>query len=269
MRVFLRRLWCLLVLAPLLCAAPGCHRHDKTELRLFAAASLQDAMHELARRYQAEHPDVAVELNFAGSNALARQIASSRGADVYFSADEKWMDYLEKKQLLVPGSRRSLLTNALVVVARRESKVKIGKPVDLATARYEHLVLAQPDAVPAGRYAKHYLEGIRYQGGTLWDAVKPKLVPALDVRAALAAVAADPRRLGIVYSSDLVQSQGVKALYRVPVDQGPPIRYPVAQIGGRPHPGEAKALLAYLETPDAAAVYKRWGFGMLHPVAEK
>lgn len=78
MRVFLRRLWCLLVLAPLLCAAPGCHRHDKTELRLFAAASLQDAMHELARRYQAEHPDVAVELNFAGSNALARQIASSR-----------------------------------------------------------------------------------------------------------------------------------------------------------------------------------------------
>lgn len=226
-------------------------------------------MRELAKRYQAKHPDVKVDLDFAGSNALARQIESSRGADVYFSADEKWMDYLEEKNLLVPGSRRSLLTNTLVVVARKESKVVIHQAVDLATTHYEHLVLANPDAVPAGRYAKHYLEGIPYRGGTLWSAVKGKLVPALDVRAALAAVAADPRRLGIVYASDLVQSQGVKALYRVPVEAAPPIRYPVAQIAGRPHPGAGKALLAFLESPDAVPVYKRWGFGMLHPAAKK
>ncbi len=259
----------LIALVLVLASVDGCHRHSKVELRLFAAASLQDAMHELAARYEKTHPGVAVDLDFAGSNALARQIASSRRADVYFSADEKWMDYLDKKHLLVPGSRRSLLTNALVVVARKESKVQIARPVDLATADYEHLVLAAPDAVPAGRYAKHYLEGIRYKGGTLWDAVKGKLVPALDVRAALAAVAADPRRVGIVYSSDLVRSQGVKALYRVPVADGPPIRYPVAQIAGRPHAAAAKALLAYLESPGAQAVYKRWGFGMLHPVAGK
>ena len=258
-----------LIAVLLLLALPGCHRHDaKVELRVFAAASLQDAMRELAKRYDVQHPGVTVELNFAGSNALARQIESSRAADVYFSADEKWMDYLDQKKLLVPGSRRSVLTNSLVIVARKESTVKITGPVDLATAHYEHLVLAQPDAVPAGRYAKHYLQGIKYQGGTLWDAVKARLVPALDVRAALAAVAADPRRVGIVYSSDLVQSQGVKALYRVPVEDGPPIRYPVALIAGRAHPALAKALLAYLESPDAATVYRRFGFGMLEPLAD-
>ncbi len=265
MAAALQRLRLLLVL--LLVGAAGCHHRSKTELRVFAAASLQDAMREIAAAYQKQHPDVDVQLNLAGSNALARQIASSHAADIFFSADEKWMNYLDEKKLLVPGSRRSLLTNALVVVARKESTVQIDKPVDLATAHYEHLVLADPDAVPAGRYAKHYLMGIHYQSGTLWDAVQGKLVPALDVRAALAAVAADPRRVGIVYSSDLVASQGVRALYRVPVEQGPPIRYPVAQIAGRPHPAAAKALLAYLEGAQAAGVYQRFGFGMLrsHP----
>lgn len=263
MRPPLLRLWPAL-LALLLFGAAGCHHRSRTELRLFAAASLQDAMHAIVQAYQKQHPDVDVQLNFAGSNALAQQIASSHAADIYFSADEKWMDYLDAKKLLVPGSRRSLLTNALVVVARKDSPVRISRPVDLATAHYQHLVLAEPDAVPAGRYAKHYLMGIHYQNGTLWDAVKGKLVPALDVRAALAAVAADPSRVGIVYSSDLVASQGVRALYRVPVEQGPPIRYPVAQIKGRPHPAAAKALLAYLEGAKAAAEYKRFGFRMLH-----
>ena len=258
----------LCLVAALLLAAGGCHHQSKTELRVFAAASMQDALRGLAKQYEKQHPDVDVELNFAGSNALAQQIESSHAADIYFSADEKLMDYLAAKKLLVPGSRHSLLTNTLVVVARKDSPVRIDKPDDLATAHYEHLVLADPDAVPAGRYAKHYLESISYQGGTLWVAVNGKLVPALDVRAALAAVAADPRRVGIVYSSDLVASHGVHALYRVPVKDGPPIRYPVAQIVGRPHPAAARALLAYLESAPAAAVYKRFGFAMLHPLAD-
>ncbi len=236
------------------------HDSDGIELGVFVAASLQDALGELATGYQKRTPGVHIQLNFAGSNALSRQIASSHKADIFFSADEKWMDYLAAKQLLVPGSRRSLLSNTLVIVARKDSAAHVAVPADLAGTSYDRLVLADPAAVPAGRYAKRWLESVK-----LWDKVEGRLAPALDVRAALAAVAADPRRVGIVYASDLLANKHVHALYRVPVDAGPPIRYPVALIAGRPHQPAAQKLLAYLESDDAKKVYERYGFAMLTP----
>jgi molybdate transport system substrate-binding protein len=254
----------LLALALEACLTVGCHSSSrKVELSLFAAASLQDALRAASAAYRQNQPDVRVELNFAGSNALAQQIAASHAADVFFSADEKWMDFLARRHLLVVGSRVALLTNALVIVARKDSSIAVLKPEDLASARYAHLVLANPDAVPAGRYAKQYLESVHAGGKSLWDEVSARVVPALDVRAALAAVAADPDRVGIVYASDLVASHDVHALYRVPPGAGPPIRYPVALIAGRPHLAEARRLLAFLESPQANAVYRRFGFESL------
>lgn len=251
-----------LVLAAWLTA--GCHSSSsKVQLRLFAAASLEDAAHQLATDYDKTHPHVHVELNFAGSNALAQQIAASHAADIFFSADEKWMDFLAQRHLLAAGTRVSLLTNALVIVARSDSSIAVSKPADLATAHYAHLVLANPDAVPAGRYAKQYLESLHVGGKSLWNDVSARVMPALDVRAALAAVAADPDRVGIVYASDLVASHGVRALYRVPPAAGPPIRYPIALIRGRPHAAAARKLLAFLESAHASAVYRRFGFEML------
>lgn len=225
---------------------------------MFAAASLQEAVKELTSRYQAAHPKVRVVASFAGSNALARQLASAPGADVFFSADEAWMDFLDEKRLLIPGTRRALLTGELVVVARSDGAARVKVPADLAGASYGELILADPDAVPAGRYAKAWLER---EG--LWVGVKERVVPALDVRAALAAVAADPRRVGIVYGSDLRANARLRALYVVPASSGPAIRYPIALIAGRPNPAEARALLEYLESGEAAAVYRAHGFGML------
>lgn len=252
-----------LILTLLLAAfcATACHSSSRSvELRVFGAASLQDALRELATAYQKTHPGVRVQLNFAGSNALAQQIAASHAADIFFSADDHWMDFLAHRHLLAAGARASLLTNSLVFVARRDSPLRISRPEDLATARYSRLVLANPDAVPAGRYAKQYLERLRANGKSLWDQVRARVMPALDVRAALAAVAADPARVGIVYASDLVASHGTRALYRVPPSAGPAIRYPIALIAGRPHPRAARQLLAFLQSSRARAVYRRFGF---------
>lgn len=232
------------------------------ELTVFAAASLTDVMKELAVPFEKEH-SVTVVYNFAGSNTLAQQItASPNKADVFLSASEKWMDTVEKAGAVAEGTRKSLLTNTLVVVAPLDSTYIMKEPVDLVGLDFKFLALGNPDAVPAGKYAKSWLSGIKLESGTLWDSVKGKVSPAPDVRAALAQVEGRSDVVGIVYSTDFSSSGGkVKVIYRVP-PEGLGISYPGAVLKEAKHPELAKAFLEYLSTPEASGIFTKYGFGV-------
>lgn len=238
-------------------------RAARPELRLFAAASLERALDAILVDYRRVQRDTAVAGNYAGSNTLARQIEATRAADLFLSADEQWMDYLERKQLIDAGTRTPLLSNTLVIIGHKASLLEFRGPSDLARADYDKLVLADPELVPAGRYAKQYLSSLEADPGTLWQRVASKVVPTLDVRAVLGAVRTNPRWLGIVYGSDLAKVSDVRVLFRVPAHNGPRIVYPIALIAGRPERARALELLAYLKGPAAAAVFRQYGFGVL------
>jgi molybdate transport system substrate-binding protein len=227
---------------------------------VFAAASLERALGKILTDYQRMAPAEKISRNYAGSNTLARQIEATRAADLFFSADEKWMDYLEKKQLVETATRRSLLSNTLVVIGHKASTVEVHGAADLASAGYDKLVLADPELVPAGRYAKAYLSSLAADGGSLWQKVEARVVPTLDVRGVLGAVRTNPRWLGIVYGSDLAKVTDVRTLFPVPVNEAPHIVYPVALLAKRPERERALKLLAYLESPAAADVFRQYGF---------
>jgi molybdate transport system substrate-binding protein len=230
------------------------------EVMVFAAASLRDALQEVGTLYR-EETGTAPVYNFAGSNDLAQQILAAPKADVFLSANEDWMDKVEAAGRLAPGTRGAPLSNRLVVIARTDSPHRLSGPDDLATLPYRHLALANPDAVPAGIYAKEWLASRPAPGGgTLWDAVADRVAPALDVRAALALAESDPEVLGIVYRTDAASSDRVAVLYEVPEAEGPRIRYAVAAVAGGPNPEAGLSFVAFLETPAAAAVFDRHGF---------
>jgi molybdate transport system substrate-binding protein len=232
----------------------GSIRLRAAELQVFAAASLTDALQELAAAYQKSSGE-AVSLNFGASSTLARQIQEGAPADLFLSADEEKMDGLEKRSLLLAGTRRSLLSNALVVVVPADSKLKITTPADLASSKVRVLALAEPQSVPAGIYAKRYLKAQK-----LWDKVIDRAVPTENVRAALAAVEAGNADAGIVYKTDAGISKKVKIAYEVPQAEGPKISYPFAVLKASRRADAARRFLAFLESPPALAVFQKYGF---------
>jgi molybdate transport system substrate-binding protein len=240
----------LFVLAGLAAAVPAA----AAEVTVFAAASLADALNEIAAGYKKAAGDKVV-FNFGASSTLARQIQEGAPADLFFSADEAKMDGLEKSGLLAKGTRRSLLSNALVVVVPLDSSLKIDSPEDLAAAKVKNLALAETQTVPAGIYAKEWL-----QSQKLWSRVSGKVIPTENVRAALAAVESGNADVGVVYKTDAGISKKVKIVYQVPAAGGPKISYPLAMIAESKHQETARKLLAYLESPPALEVFRRYGF---------
>ncbi|MEM7353871.1 MAG: molybdate ABC transporter substrate-binding protein, partial [Acidobacteriota bacterium] len=209
------------------CGDPADREPRAAPLVIFAAASLRDVAVDWTDDFRREHPVEAV-FNFAGSNTLAQQIRAAPRADVFLSADERWIDFLVEAERTAGEPRRRVLSNRLVVVAHQEAELEIGEPGDLATSDYRFLALADPQAVPAGRYAKTALEHLPAQGGSLWSTVSPRLATALDVRAALALVASDPRIIGIVYRTDAATSSDVRVLFELPQPSDQPISYSAA-----------------------------------------
>ncbi|HET8948780.1 MAG TPA: molybdate ABC transporter substrate-binding protein, partial [Candidatus Polarisedimenticolia bacterium] len=188
--------------APASAAAP-------VELMVYAAASLKDALDAIGPAC-GKGAGATVLFNFGASNDLAQQILAANKADVFFSADEGWMDRVAAKDLVDVASRRSLLSNRLAVVVPADSDLAIRDAADLAGSKVKHLSLANPDAVPAGRYAKAWLEKVG-----AWDGVKGKVAPAPDVRATLAAVEAGAAEAGIVYLTDAAIGRRSKVAYTV------------------------------------------------------
>ena len=244
MRSFLPKL--LLILSIL--AVPA----RAADLTVFAAASLTDALEEIGAAYERAGGG-KVALNLGASSTLARQIQEGAPADLFLSADEAKMDSLEKRGLILAGTRRSVLSNTLVIVVPRDSAAKIAAPKDLAAVRT--LALAEPQSVPAGLYAREYLTRLG-----LWDKVAGKVVPTENVRAALAAVEAGNAGAAIVYKTDAGISKKVKVAYEVPLAEGPKISYPFAVVAESKQKAAAKRFLAYLESEPALAVFRKYGF---------
>ena len=224
------------------------------EIHVYAAASLTDALQEIAAAYERASGD-RVLLNLGASSNLARQIQAGAPADLFFSADEAKMDSLEGLNLVLAGTRRSLLSNTLVVVVPADSALKIRSARDLAGPQVQSLALAEPGSVPAGIYAKSYLQSQR-----LWDAVSGKVIPTENVRGALAAVESGNVSAGIVYRTDAGVSKKVKIAWEVPAGDGPKISYPVAVLSGSRQREAARRLLAYLESRPALDVFRKYGF---------
>ena len=224
------------------------------DVTVFAAASLTDALRSIAPAWE-KTTGHRVVFNFAGSNALARQIRAGAPADLFLSADDAQMDVLEKEGLVVPGTRRSILSNVLVVVTLAGAAPALSSARDLARPAVRRLALADPRGVPAGVYAKAWL------GKTgVWTAVAPKVLPAENVRAALAAVESGDADAGIVFATDARASRRVAVAFAAPPGEAPAIEYPFALLKDAPSPAAARAFLDHLAGPAAADTFRKAGF---------
>jgi molybdate transport system substrate-binding protein len=254
MRALLRRALALslVVLGPTLMVSRSALAAD--ELMVSAAASLSDVLAEAARGYEAS-AGVKVLLNLAASSELARQIRAGAPADVFFSADRIQMESLVTAGLVRPEDQVPLLGNVLVVVVPRASHLEIDRPADLRQAR--RLALADPEAVPAGVYARTWLASLG-----LWEDLSKKVVATLNVRAALDAVESENADAGIVYRTDAAIARRSRIAFEVPADQGPRITYVVAPLAGSSSP-HARSFVRYLRSAAARAVFERYGFVVL------
>ncbi|MDX6021145.1 molybdate ABC transporter substrate-binding protein [Scandinavium sp. V105_16] len=230
---------------------------DAGKITVFAAASLTNAMQDIAKEYKKEN-NVEVVSSFASSSTLARQIEAGAPADLFISADQKWMDYAVEKKAIDNASRETLLGNSLVVIASKASEqgaVTIDAKTNWTSLlKGGRLAVGDPDHVPAGIYAKEALQKLG-----AWDTLSPKLAPAEDVRGALALVERNEAPLGIVYGSDAVASNGVKVVGTFPEDSHKKVEYPMAITDGHNN-AMVKAFYDYLKGPQASAIFKQYGF---------
>lgn len=247
----------ILVIAALVAA--GARAAMAGEVLVFAAVSLTDALQEIATTYEKSSGD-KILFNLAASSVLARQIQEGAPADLFIAADEAKMDQLEKRHLLLAGTRKSVLSNTLVIVVPADSTLKITSPQDLAATKVRALALAEPQSVPAGIYAKEYLRSQH-----LWSKVIDKVIPTESVRAALAAVESGNVEAGIVYKTDAAISKKVRVVYEVATSEGPKISYPFAVVGSSKQQEAARKFLAYLQSPAALDVFRKYQFLILGP----
>jgi molybdate transport system substrate-binding protein len=244
------------LLASLLLALPAAAQESRRpELLVFAAASLTNVLGEMSTEFTRQG-GVPVKLSFAASSVLARQIEAGGKADLFISADQEWMDYLQQRDLIEKASRRNLVGNRLVLIAPADSKVdlKIAPGFPLAAALGKgRLSTGDPDTVPVGRYARSALTTLG-----LWDELQDRLVRADNVRSAMMFVARGEAPLGIVYTTDALIDPKVRIVDTFPENTHPPITYPGAVVKGAR--GEANAYLDFLASTPVRETWKKFGF---------
>jgi molybdate transport system substrate-binding protein len=240
-----------LVLAAVLAPAP--QMPGRTTITVSAAVSLTDALTAIADDY-AGRGYGSVRFNFGASNVLSRQIASGAPVDLFISADDAQMDVVAAAGLLKDGSRVPLLRNQLAVVVPGDRPRTLKSIRELADPSFKRIALGDPAAVPAGVYAKQYLEA---QG--LWKTIEPRVVPAGSVRLALAAVETGAADAAIVYRSDARVALKAAVAWVVPAADGPRIVYPAAIIKTSAAPADAQRFLDFLQGGSAARIFERFG----------
>ncbi len=227
---------------------------------VLAAASLQEALTNAADVWAAKgHPRPVI--SFAASSALARQVEAGAPADLFLSADEEWMDYVSARRLLRSGSRVSLLTNRLVLVAPAGSTLRLsitrGFPLARALGANGRLAMADPASVPAGKYGQQALSALG-----VWPAVARRLARAENVRAALVLVARGEAPLGIVYATDARAFPALRVIGVFPQTSHAPIRYPLAALARSTNP-EGEGFRRFLLSREGRGIFQRFGFGAI------
>lgn len=250
------------VLVLCLCLIPRAQAAET--VYLFAASSLTGVLDELSQQYSADN-SVRIVTNYAASSTLARQITQGAPADIYISANRRWMDYLEQQREIESDSRRSLISNRLVLVAPASTPDSNSDIPELSTSwplattlDDQRFAVADPAHVPAGRYAREALQTLQ-----LWQPVRRQLTRSHNVRAALALVERGEVPLGIVYQTDARQSARVTTLARIPTSSHSPIEYPIALVKDRNRPA-VSAFYRYLQSDTARQTFTRHGFEPVH-----
>lgn len=231
------------------------------EIRVLAAVSLSDALEEIGARFF-QQTCVELHFNFGASNDLARQIAAGAPADVFLAADDHQAMRVVAAGRAHANERVELVGNTLVVVVPADSVTReLSSPRDLL--RFDRLAMADPAGVPLGVYAKTWLEG-----ETLWSELASRVVPMLDARATVAAVASGSLPAGIVYATDAAASPRLRVIYRVPPDRGPRVRYVAVPISDRRETTRVESFLRFLRGSEARAIFERHGFAVVSPSPE-
>jgi len=230
-----------------------CANLSADEIYCHAAASLTDALTEIGKLYMQE-TDERVFFNFGASSLLVRQIEEGAPGDLMFSADEEKMDSLEQKGLLLPSTRKSVLSNTLVIVVSLDSTLKLKSAKELENFK-GRIAIAEYLSVPAGIYARQYLMKIG-----IWEKIQDRLVPVQNVRAALAAVESGNVETGFVYKTDAQISKRVRIAYEIPQKEGPVISYSLAVLKESKDPATAKRFWEYILKPESLKIFQKYGF---------
>lgn len=230
------------------------------DVTVFAAASLSNALQNVGKAYQ-EKTGNALKFSFAASSVLAKQIEAGAPAQIFISADERWMDYLADAKLIAPETRVSPIGNRLVLIAPADSTVSpvaidAGLDIEALAGRDGRIAVGDPQHVPAGTYAQQALENLK-----LWKKAEPRLVRTDNVRAALALVETGEAPLGIVYATDAAASKRVKVIGTFPIEGHTRITYPFAMIAGQDG-SEAKQVFNFVTSDEALAIFSRHGFAL-------
>lgn len=248
--------WAALVVAAAMSLAAAGRTGAAGVVTVSAAVSLTEVMEAVARAYQDASGDV-VRLNFGASNVLSRQIARGAPVDLFVSADEAQMDLAVKAGVIEPGTRVRLLGNRLALVTPPGGAV----PADsraLLGPTIRRVAIGDPEAVPAGVYAREYLQRLG-----IWEALRPKIVPVASVRAALASVENGSADAAFVYQTDVAAARTARAAFVVSGAAAPRIVYSAAVVRAAPNRAGAERLMAYLRGPAAGAIFTRFGFAHL------
>jgi len=238
----------------LLACALVAHDGQAQPITVSAAVSLTEVMHELGRAYEAAAGGRVV-YNFAASNVLARQIVNGAPVDVFVSADEAQMALVEKAQMVSPGTLVPVVGNQLALIVRIDRHDLPAGVAALSAPAVRRIAIGDPEAVPAGVYARQYLE----RAG-IWSSVRARIVPVASVRAVLSAVANGAADAGIVYVTDVPRSDSVRVVAAITGPEAPRIAYVACAISSSRRADAARAFLTFLRTADASRIFERRGF---------
>lgn len=226
------------------------------ELTVSSAASMQDAIKEVADFYQKKHPNTKIIYNFASSGTLTQQIKQGAPVDIFISANEKFMDELENKNLLLPKTRKNLLKNDIVlIIPKKGNVVNISNFQQLTSTNIKKFSIGEPESVPVGGYARQVLTSLK-----IYSRLKPKTVFAKDVRQVLTYVELGNVDAGIVYATDAKISNQVKVAAYAPENTHKPIVYPVAAIQRTRNPETVKEFIQFLDSDRTKDTFTKYGF---------
>ena len=238
----------------------SCSVQAGSTVRVYAAASLSNAVTEIARRYEKQYPSIKVVLVFAASSSLARQIETGAPADIFFSADQDWMNYLVKKQKIARSQVKPLLTNELVLIIplQRQQSFQASSQFNFAQSFQGYVCTGQMESVPVGKYAKQSLIKLNWL-----NSLNRRIVGTDDVRSALAFVERGECEVGIVYKTDALMSQKVKIIGTFPANSHSPIAYPLALTKQGEQNKHAVQFAQFVEkSAHAKAIFKKYGFSL-------